>query len=116
MSEYTPPAGNDITLDFHGDYTPPTGNDVVLDFGGESPPPSTGLAGYTLSKAAAQSSISVTRGLAGLAACSSRLFDAGQIRLVATTASRSYLSSVLPVRRPLYGGSSSRSVARGRLY
>lgn len=37
MSEYTPPAGNVISLDFKGDgYTPPLGNVIALNFAAES--------------------------------------------------------------------------------
>lgn len=39
MSDYLPPAGNIITLDFKGDlYTPPLGNVVALDFSTQAGP------------------------------------------------------------------------------
>lgn len=39
MSDYIPPAGNVITLDFKGDlYTPPLGNVVALDFSTQAGP------------------------------------------------------------------------------
>ncbi len=49
MSDYTPPEGNDVILDFGGDCTPPAGDQIVPNFGSDIPL-SADLAGSAISK------------------------------------------------------------------
>jgi|GEM_PF-4541543 len=113
---YTPPVGNAVICDFQGSYTPPAGNSTVLEFSvGQL-----GLAGLARAASSAQAALSVRRSLATVAASVSLttgiLVAPVPLQLVCTTASRSRLSTALPVRRPMTGVSAGRSTASAKLY